>query len=87
MGDETEGTPRPDRADRPSPGREPTGSPGGDRRAPSGSWKVDPIHRLGWMAYVLALLLLLGLLLAVGRVLTGWMAGYAETAVTLPEEP
>jgi hypothetical protein len=39
------------------------------------------------MAHALGVVLLLSLLLVAGRVLTRWMTNYAETAVSMPEEP
>ena len=87
MDDETNGTPRPAHPDPPPSGRESRPEDEGERRFPRRPWKIDEIHRQGWIAYVLGVLLLLALLLVVGRVVAGWMAHYAETAVEQPEEP
>lgn len=87
MSDERDEAPRPDRTDTTRPARKPAGKGMGEGWGTSRSMKVDQIHRLGWVAYVGGVILLLGLLIAVGSVLAGWMASYSETAVTMPESP
>jgi hypothetical protein len=87
MDDERNGTHRPTDPDPSRSGHRPDIEHRSESSRSSRAWKVDEIHRQGWMAYALGLALLLTLLLVAGRVLSRFMAGYAETAVSLPEEP